>query len=345
MGYFRIFAKDLSIDLGTANVLVHVADRGIVLNEPAVVALDNITGEVIAFGREAFNMIGKTPENISVIKPLEDGVVSDFDITKTLLEHCIKKAMPGVSLVQPNVNITAPAGVSEVELRAIEDACIYSNVRGVYIVEGALAAAIGLGLDLDKPDGYMIVDMGAGNIEIAILSLNGIVASETIKAGGDFLNQRIIDYIYDKYAVNIGFLTAEYLKNEGVNLKLDLDSSYESDVKEKSLPVSGRDILSGMPKTVNVFSSDLNNAIRQEISTIVDKIQYILEKNPPELSSDIINNGIILTGGLSLMDGLVEMIEETLNIKVVRSESPFEDTARGAGIMMANLDKFRSSRK
>lgn len=345
MGYFRIFAKDLSIDLGTANVLVHVADKGIVLDEPAVVALDNLTGEVIAFGRKAFNMIGKTPENISVIKPLEDGVVSDFDITKTLLEHCIKKAMPGVSLVQPNVTITAPAGVSEVELRAIEDACIYSGVRGVYIVEGALAAAIGLSLDLDRPDGYMIVDMGAGNIEIAILSLNGIVASETIKAGGDFLNHRIIDYVYDKYGVNIGFLTAEDLKNRGVNLNIDIGPSNSENSKDKCIAVSGRDILSGMPKTVNVFSSDLNKAIRQEISTIIDKIQYILEKNPPELSSDIINNGIILTGGLSLLEGLAEMIEDTLNIKVIRSENPFEDTAKGAGIMMANLDKFRSSRK
>lgn len=345
MGYFRIFAKDLAIDLGTANVLVHLANKGIVLNEPAVVALDNVTGQVIAYGHEAFNMIGKTPENISVVKPLEDGVVSDFDITRTLLEHCIKKALPGLSLVQPNVTITAPAGVSEVELRAIEDACIYSGVRGVYIVEGAMAAAIGAGLDLDKPDGYMIVDMGAGNIEIAILSLNGIVASETIKSGGDLLNQRIIDHIYEKYAVNIGFLTAEYLKNEGVNLELDLESHYNDNLEEKVITVSGRDILSGMPKTVNVFSSDLNEAIRPEISNIIDKVQFILEKNPPELSSDIINNGIVLTGGLSLIKGISEIIESALNIKVVKSENPFEDTVCGAGMMMANLDKYRSSRK
>lgn len=337
MKYFRVIAKNLAIDLGTANVLVQDEEKGIVLNEPALVAIDNNTSEVIAFGREAFNMIGKTPENISVVKPLENGVVSDFDITKILLEHCIRYAVPGISLIQPNVIITAPSGVSDVELRAIEDACIYSGVRGVYIVEGALAAAIGAGLDISKPEGFMIIDMGAGNIEIAIMSLNGIVASETISFGGDYLNQRIIDYIFEKYAVTIGFQTAELLK---INVA-DIDLAN----KNKSMAVSGRDILTGMPKTVNVYASDINEAIKDELIVIIDKIQYILEKNPPELSSDIINHGIFLTGGTSLIQGFAEALEDELQIKIIRSETPFEDTVRGAAIMISNLEEYKSSRK
>ncbi len=337
MGYFRFVAKNLAIDLGTANVLVYVEDKGIVLNEPAVVAIDNQTGEIIAYGNEAFEMIGKTPENISVMKPLENGVVSDFDITKILLEHCVKTAMPGISIIQPNVIITAPEGVSDVELRAIEDACIYSGVRGVYIVEGALAAALGAGIKLEEPDGHMIVDMGAGNIEIAIISLNGIVASESIKFGGDYLNQRIIDLIFEKYSLNIGFLTAELLK------KSIADMAY-SEVNE-SMAISGRDILTGMPKTVEIFSSDINEAIRKELGLVIDKIQYILEKNPPELSSDIINNGIYLTGGSSLIKGFAELLEDSLRIKVIKSKTPFEDSVKGAGKMLQELDKYRNTRK
>lgn len=337
MKYFRIIAKNLAIDLGASNILVHLEDKGIVLNEPAVVAIDNNSGAVLAFGKEAYNMIGKTPENISVIKPLENGVVSDFEITKILLEHSIKTALPGVSLVQPKVIITAPAGVSEVELRAIEDACIYSGVRGVYIVEGALAAAIGSGLDITQAQGYMVVDMGAGNIEIAILSLNGIVASETLRFGGDHLNSQIIDYIYDKYAINIGYQTAE-------QLKLGM-ADFSSNTINHSMDVSGRDLLSGMPKTVTVYASDINEAIKDDLSTVIDKIEYILEKNPPELSSDIIKNGILLTGGSALIQGFAQALEKALAIDVFVSETPFEDTVLGAAHMIKNLSQYRSSRK
>lgn len=337
MGYFRFVAKNLAIDLGTANVLVYVEDKGVILNEPAVVAIDNKTGEIIAFGHEAFEMIGKTPENISVMKPLENGVVSDFDITKILLEHCIKSAMPGISLMQPNVIITAPQSVSDVELRAIEDACIYSGVRGVYIVEGALTAAIGADIDVAQADGHMIVDMGAGNIEIAIISLNGIVASENLKFGGDYLNQKIIDLIFEKYSLNIGYQTAELLKINIANIGVQ--------DKNVSMSISGRDILTGMPKTLEVFSSDINDAIIKELGLVIDKIQYILEKNPPELSSGIINNGIYLTGGSSLIIGFAEALESSLGIKVIKSKSPFEDSVKGAGKMLQNLEKYKSIRK
>lgn len=337
MKYFRIFANNLAIDLGTANVLVHVEKTGIVLNEPAVVAIDNNTGELIAFGKEAYNMIGKTPENITVVKPLENGVVSDFDITKILLEHCIRHAMPGFSLIQPNVIITAPAGVSDVELRAIEDACIYSGVRGVYIVESALAAAIGSGMDINKPHGHMIVDMGAGNIEIAILSLSGIVASKTVNFGGDYLNQKIIDMVNDQYGVNIGFQTAE-------NLKINLADLSQLNSKN-SLSVSGRDNIKGMPRTVEIFAYDINKAIINDLNRVIDRIAYILEKNPPELSSDIINQGIFVTGGSSLIKGFTQLIEEDLNIKVIRSETPFEDTVMGAAKMIANLEDYKTNRK
>lgn len=337
MGYFRIVAKNLAIDLGTANVLVYVEKKGIVLNEPAVVAIDNKTGEVLAFGQEAYDMIGKTPENISVVKPLENGVVSDFDITRILLEHCIKTAMPGISIVQPNMIITAPSSISDVELRAIEDACIYSGVRGVYIVEGILASAMGAGIDVENPDGHMIVDLGAGNIEIAIISLNGIVASENLKFGGDYLNQKIIDHIFEKYSLNIGYQTAEMLKKNIADLDL-----YDNN---KSIEVSGRDIMTGMPKTIEVFSSDVNDSIKKELGLVIDKIQYILEKNPPELSSDIINNGIYLTGGSSLIQGFAEALEDALRIKIIKSETPFEDGVKGAGIMLEKLHEYRNIRK
>lgn len=337
MGYFRIVAKNLAIDLGTANVLVYVEKKGIVLNEPAVVAIDNKTGEVLAFGQEAYDMIGKTPENISVVKPLENGVVSDFDITRILLEHCIKTAMPGISIVQPNMIITAPSSVSDVELRAIEDASIYSGVRGVYIVEGILASAMGAGIEVENPDGHMIVDLGAGNIEIAIISLNGIVASENLKFGGDYLNQKIIDHIFEKYSLNIGYQTAEMLKKNIADLDF-----YDNN---KSIEVSGRDIMTGMPKTIEVFSSDVNDSIKKELGLVIDKIQYILEKNPPELSSDIINNGIYLTGGSSLIQGFAEALEDALRIKIIKSETPFEDGVKGAGIMLEKLHEYRNIRK
>lgn len=337
MKYFRIFAKNMAIDLGTANVLVYTQDKGVVFNEPAVVAIDTNTSEVISVGNEAYNMIGKTPENISVVKPLENGVVSDFDITRILLEHCIKKANRGLSLVAPNIIITAPAGVTDVEIRAIEDACVYSGARNVYIVEGALAAGIGSDFSLDGPNGYMLIDFGAGNIEIAILSLNGIVASNTIDFGGDHFNEKIIDYVYEKYAVGIGFLTAENLK------KKILDFSVNQ--KNLSTEVSGRDILTGMPKTVTVYSSDIRESLVNEINYIIDKIQYILEKNPPELSNDIIKNGIYITGGGSQIKGLKDIIEDSLGIKVNISDRPFEDTVIGAGKMIENLDKYKANRK
>lgn len=337
MKYFRIFAKNMAIDLGTANILVYEQGKGVVFNEPAVVAIDTNTNEVISVGNEAFNMIGKTPENISVVKPLENGVVSDFDITRILLEHCIKKVNRGFSIVAPNIIITAPAGVNDVEIRAIEDACVYSGARNVYIVEGALSAGIGAGFELDGPNGYMLIDFGAGNIEIAILSLNGIVASNTIDFGGDHFNEKIIDYVYEKYAVSIGFLTAENLKKKILDFSINQENI--------STDISGRDILTGMPKTATIYSTDIREAIENEVNYIVDQIQYILEKNPPELSNDIIKNGIYITGGGSQIKGLKNIIQDSLGIKVVISENPFENAVIGAGKMIENLEKYKSNRK
>ena len=333
MKYFRLRASNIAIDLGTANVLVYEQNKGIVLNEPAVVALDINTGAVVAFGNAAFEMIGKTPDNIIAIKPLQNGVVSDFEITKILIDHCIKKVLKGISIMQPNVVITAPSGVSEVELRAIEDACIYSGAKGVYIVEGTLAAAIGAGMDLNKAKGHMVIDMGAGNTEIGIVSLNGIVASKTIKIGGDTFNQRIISFLKNKYSINVGYLTAEELKKTIGNVG--------QIVQNDAMEVSGRDIMTGMPITVDVYSTDIKEAIIDDVETIIDTVKYILEKNPPELSSDIIKNGIFLTGGASRIKGFKEILNRDLNIKIVSSNTPFEDSCRGAGKMIENLERYK----
>lgn len=337
MSFLRFVAPDLAIDLGTSNILVYEAKKGIVVNEPSVVAIDIKTGDVVAFGKEAYEMIGKTPENIIVVKPLENGVVSDFDLTRILLSHYINLAVPGISLMQPRIVVTAPSGISDVEKRAIEDACIHSGVREVYIVEGSLAAAIGAGLPVDRPEGYMIVNMGAGTTEAAIVSLNGIVASKTLNYGGDYLNKKIIEFIRDKYSVVIGDLTAE-------ELKLSM-GSLEVAKKNKSISVSGREVASGMPITIDVYASDIQEAIIDQVGDIVDIIRYILEKNPPELSSDIMRNGVYITGGGSLLNGIASVIDYNLNIDVYHSENPFTDTVKGVGHIVENLDKYKNIRK
>lgn len=334
MSMIGILGNNLAIDLGTNNTLVYKADKGIVLDESSTVALDIRNGEVIAVGNKALEMYGKTPENITIVKPLENGTVSDFDITKLLVKYCIDKSLPRFNLIQPKIVITAPVGVSDIELRAIEDACIHSGAREVYIVESVISSAIGCGFDVLDSKGRLIVNFGAGSTEIAVINLGGIVISRNLKFGGNKLDEDIVDYVYKKYSVFIGENTAREAKEKIASVKeLSENKSYE---------ISGRDLLSGMPVKIDIFQSDIKEAIIKRIYSIIEEIKFVLEKNPPELSSDILINGIFLTGGSSKLDGLKDLLQDEIGIKIHLSENPLSDSVNGAGSIVKNLRIYKN---
>lgn len=337
MKYFRIVAPDLAIDLGTANSLVYVENNGIMVDEPTVVALKVSNGEIAAIGEEAKEMLGKTHENIVEIMPLKDGVINDYDIALLLIEHYIKQSVKGVSIIQPRGIITVPSSSTDVEMRAMTDACLQAGLRDVYLVEESLASAVGAGLPVDKPTGSLIVNMGAGSVEIAVVSLYGIVASKTMRYGGDSLNKMISQFIKDKYTIIIGPETEE-------KLKLNL-GTLRSDNQNNRMEIGGRDLYNGMPKTVDAFSSDITEACSHAFLKIIDGIKQVLEKTPPELSATILKNGITLTGGASKFDGLSEFIENELRIKTYLSETPYTDTVKGASKILKNIDKINELRK
>lgn len=333
MAIFSIFGSDLAIDLGSANTLVYKKKKGVILDEASQVAINIKNGEVIAVGNKARDMIGKSPENIAIINPLENGSISDFDFTKILLKYCIDDANKGLNLIQPKVLITASSGVNDIELKALEDACIHSGARDVYIIESSIASALGAGFEVDKSEGRLIVDFGAGNVDVALISLNGIVISKNIKIGGNLLDKRIQDFIYDKYSVVLGINTVTYLKESIGSIDQNKQNKFEE--------VSGRDAITGMPVTIEIFSTDIRDAIIKDIEQIIDKIKYVIEKTPPELSKDILTNGIYLTGGSSLLDGFAELVEQRIGIKVVKAELPLDDSINGAGIILDNLEKYK----
>lgn len=333
MSMIGVLSNNLAIDLGTNNTLVYKTDKGIVLSLSSSVALDIRSGEIIAVGNKALEMYGKTPENITIVKPLENGTVSDFDITKLLVKFCLEKSLPKFNLIQPKIVITAPVGVSDIELRAIEDACIHSGAREVYIVESAISSAIGAGFDVLASEGRLIINFGAGSTEIAVISLGGIVISKNLRFGGNKLDEDIADYVYRKYSVFIGENTAREAKEKIASVReLNINKHYE---------ISGRDLLSGMPVKIDIFQSDIKEAIIKRIYSIIDAIKFVLEKNPPELSSDILNNGIFLTGGSSMLDGLQELLQNEIGIKVHLSENPLSDSVNGAGNIVKNLKTYK----
>lgn len=338
MKLLNILGANLAIDLGTENILVYKEKEGIIINESSAVAIDITTGDVIAIGNKAYDMIGKAPENIAIVNPLENGSISDFDITKLLLKYCLDKTLAIINIIQPKVVITAPIGISDIELRALEDACIYSGAREVYIIESLMASAIGSGHEISLSEGRVIVNFGAGNTEIGIISMNGIVISKNLRFGGNLLNEEIIDYIYNKYSVSIGKSSSKLLK-ENIGTVESLDES------NPSMEVSGRDVLSGMPVTIDIFASDIKEAIIEKIYEIIDEITFVLEKNPPELSKDILKNGIFLTGGGSKLKGLDKLIQSQIGIKTTKSIDPFEDAINGAGIVVTDLKKYKNSGK
>ena len=321
--------KDIGIDLGTANILIYVKGEGIVLSEPSVVAMDKDTGKVLAIGEKAQEMLGRTPGSVIAVKPLKDGVIADFDKTEIMLDYFIKKIKGKTIFSKPRILICCPSNITQVEKNAIKEVAERTGAKKVYVEEEPKVAAIGAGLSIDMPTGNMVIDIGGGTTDIAVLSLNGIVYSESIKLAGNTFDTDIIKYIKNKYKLLIGEVTAEQVK-----IKIGTVSSKE---KEKKMEVRGRDLLSGLPKTITVTSNEIKEAIKDSAEMIVHTAKLVLEKIEPELAADIIDKGIVLTGGGALLDGLDKLIEKEIKVPTKVAESPLTCVVEGTGIILDNL--------
>lgn len=316
------FRADVGIDLGTATVLVYVKGKGIVLKEPSVVAIDNYTNKFLAVGEEARNMLGRTPGNIVAIRPLKDGVISDYSITERMLKYFIQKAL-GKMLFRPRIIICVPSGITEVEKRAVMEASNEAGARKTYLIEEPIAAAIGAGLDITLPDGNMIVDIGGGTSDVAVISLGGIVVSKSIKTAGDEMDESITRYIRKKYNMMIGERSAE-------NLKVQIGCAYPFE-EERFMEIKGRNLLTGLPLNVKVSSNDMLEALHEPVNEIIESIHEVLEKTPPELSSDVSNAGMYLTGGGAMLYGLDKLIFERTGITTRVADNAVECVAIGTG--------------
>lgn len=338
MGLFGM-SKDMGIDLGTANTLVYVKGRGIVLREPSVVAINNSNNNkrVLAVGNEAKQMIGRTPGNIVAIRPLKDGVIADFDVTQEMLKSFITK-ISGKSFSSPRIVVCFPSGVTEVERRAIEEATKQAGAREVHLMEEPMAAAIGAGLPVNEPTGSMVVDIGGGTTEVAVISLGGVVTSKSLRVAGDELDQAIINYIKKEYNLMIGERTAE-------NIKIELGSAYKVDEEEKIMEIKGRDLVQGLPKIITINESEVREALKEPVDAIIDAIKTNLEKTPPELAADIMDKGIMLTGGGALLRGLDMLINHETHMPVHIAENPIDCVALGAGKALENVDKVSKKRR
>ena len=337
MGLFGI-SKDMGIDLGTANTLIYVKGKGVVLREPSVVAINSDTKRVLAVGDEAKQMIGRTPGNIVAIRPLKDGVIADFDVTQAMLKKFIEKISPKSAFTSPRIVVCFPSGVTEVERRAIDEATKQAGVREVLLMEEPMAAAIGAGLPVNEPTGSMVVDIGGGTTEVAIISLGGIVTSKSLRVAGDELDQAIINYTKKQYNLMIGERTAE-------NVKIELGSAYESEEEEKVMEIRGRDLISGLPKVITIRENEVREALQEPVAAIIDAIKSTLEKTPPELASDIIDKGIMLTGGGAMLKGIDLLINKETHMPVNIAETAIDCVAIGAGKALDTLDKLMENKK
>ncbi|AIM17766.1 MULTISPECIES: rod-share determining protein MreBH [Neobacillus] len=330
---------DIGIDLGTANTLVYSKAKGITLNEPSVVVMDTETKKIVAVGIEAKEMLGKTPEKIVAIRPLKDGVIADFDITTEMLKHIMRKASKkiGFAVRKPNVVVCIPSGSTSVERRAIHDAVKNAGAKKITLIEEPVAAAIGAGLPIDEPVANVIVDIGGGNTEVAIISFGGVVAYHSIKVGGDRLDEDIIQYVRKEYNVLIGELTAENIKKEiGYALV---------DHEEKKMDVRGRDLVTGLPKTITLSSYEIRNALKEALLHILEAIRATLEDCPAELSGDIVDRGVILTGGGALLNGMEEWLSNEIVVPVQLAPSPLESVAYGTGKAIQYMSKLQAAVK
>ena len=324
-----MLSKDIGIDLGTANVLIHIKGKGIVLNEPSIVAIDTETRRVIAVGHEANEMLGRTPGKVKAIKPMKDGVIADFEITEIMLNEFIKNIKAKKLFSRPKILICCPTNITQVEKNAIKEAAERPGARKVYIEEEPKVAAIGAGMDITKPNGNMVLDIGGGTTDIAILSLNGIVSSSSIKIAGNVFDQEIIKYIKDKYKLLIGEKTAE-------DIKINFANVFKPD-KKKKLEVRGRNLITGLPDSVEITQQETKDALTESVNKIIKSTVSVLEQTPPELSADIYEKGVILTGGGALLTGLDELLEENLNIPVLIAESPLTCVVEGTGVLLDNI--------
>lgn len=327
------FSDDLAIDLGTANTLVYVKGKGIILNEPSVVAIEKKSEEVLAVGLEAKKMVGRTPGNIIAIRPMKDGVIADFEIAEKMLRHFISKVHNRSAFVSPRIIICVPSKITQVEQRAVRDSASLAGGREVYLVEEPIAAAIGAGLPIAEPAGNMVVDIGGGTTDVAVISLAGIVYSESVKVAGDKMDDAIVYYIKRKYNLLIGDHMAELIK-------LGIGSAYPLDEK-KTMAIKGRDLITGIPKTLVIDDAEVREALAEPISAIVNAIKVALENTPPELAGDIIDRGIVLTGGGSLLNGMDIRLREETNLPVITVDNPLITVVLGTGAVLDELDLLK----
>ncbi len=332
----RFFSSDIGIDLGTANCLVFVRDRGIVLCEPSVVAITENTKHVLAVGEEAKRMLGRTPGNIRAVRPMKDGVIADFEITEEMLRYFIQKAMRHVPwrqrILHPRVLVAVPSGITEVENRAVKDSAKRAGAGEVVLVEEPMAAAIGVGLPVAEPSGSMIVDIGGGTTEVAVISLSGIVGARSVRVGGDELDAAICQHMKRVYNLMIGERTSE-------KIKIDIGSAYPSN-DDQELEVKGRDLVSGLPKTVKITAGEIRTALQEPITSIIEAVRGTLERCPPELAADLIDRGIMLAGGGALLTGLDRLIGEETGLPVFVAEDPLLAVAEGTGVMLQEMDNM-----
>ncbi len=330
---FSFFSNDLAIDLGTANTLVYVKGRGIVVNEPSIVAINEKTNRVEAVGREAKEMLGRTPGNIKAIKPMKDGVIADFDVTEEMLKHFIRKAHNRNHLISPRIVICIPSKITQVEKRAVRESALRAKASEVYLVEESMAAAIGAGLPITEPSGNMIVDIGGGTSDIAVISLSGIVYSASVRVAGNEIDEAIIQYVKRKYNLLIGERTAE-------RVKVEIGSAAPLD-KKLSMMITGRNLIEGIPKKIEISDKEVRDAISDAVATIINGVRVALERTPPELSADIAENGIVLTGGGALLRNLDKAIHDETGLPVVLAEDPLASVVWGTGKMLTDMSLLR----
>ena len=328
-----LLSSDIGIDLGTANTLVYVKDQGVVLREPSVVAVQAGTNNVLAVGDEAKRMLGRTPSNIVAVRPLKDGVIADFEVTEAMLRHFISKVHNGRVRAKPRVVIAVPAGITEVEKRAVQESAMHAGAREVYLIEEPMAAAIGVGLPVQDPAGNMIIDIGGGTTEVAVISLSGIVFSRSLRVAGDELDKAIVQYMKRSYNLMVGERTAE-------EIKIKIGSAYPME-QETSAEVKGRDLVTGMPKTRMITSQEVREALLEPISAIVDSVRVALESCPPELSADLVDRGLVLAGGGALLRGLDKLLSEQTGLPVHVAEDPLSAVAEGTGKCLNEIKFLR----
>lgn len=334
MSIINFNSKDIGIDLGTANILVTIKGKGIVLNEPSVISIDSKTEKILATGREAKEMLGRTPEKIKAIRPLKDGVIADFVATQLMLKNIMQKISRRYKIGKPKVVVGIPSGITEVEERAVEETILQSGAKEVFLIEEPMAAAIGAGLDVAEPSGNIIVDIGGGTTEVAVISLGGIVVSNSIRIAGDELNEDIINYVKRELNINIGETTAE-------NIKLELGCALPL-VTPKTMQITGINLEAGLPQTVEISSTQIQEAIQYSVNEIVELIKTTLEKTPPELSSDIMEKGIYIAGGGALIENLDKLISQKTGMPVYVAEDPLNCVVKGTGKSLEDLDKLKT---